>query len=112
MSCGVPDNPSQCLASAPQHGAEMTRPSINELIRIERSPERRRFYLARHWHGELSLAVSFWVNGILAGLVARAAEYGLMTLAGEDSTPWVEFATELASWTIALGSVTWIYVGV
>ncbi|MCA8838469.1 MAG: hypothetical protein K8963_11565 [Proteobacteria bacterium] len=27
-------------------------------------------YVVRHWRGELSLAVSFWVNGILIGIVA------------------------------------------
>lgn len=34
------------------------------------APERKANYLVRHWRGELSLPVSYWVNGILTTLAA------------------------------------------
>jgi hypothetical protein len=39
---------------------------------VERSDQTHRNYFVRHWHGDLSLAVSFWINGFLLGLVLIA----------------------------------------
>jgi hypothetical protein len=39
------------------------RPASNESVR-DYETSRHRNYLARHWRGELSLPVAFWVNGI------------------------------------------------
>lgn len=36
------------------------------------APPRHRSYIARHWHGELPLGVSFWVNGVLSNVVIVA----------------------------------------
>jgi hypothetical protein len=32
---------------------------------------------ARHWRGELSLPVSFWINGILAGIATLSVNVGI-----------------------------------
>jgi hypothetical protein len=39
---------------------------------IERSDQTHRNYFARHWRGDLSLALSFWINGVLVNLVTVA----------------------------------------
>jgi hypothetical protein len=69
-------------------------------------------YLVRHWRGELPLATSYWVNGILvsgtvsigAALLSRAADF--------PSAPrfWSVFAIGL--WIAALTGALWQVVGV
>ncbi len=38
-------------------------------------------YFGRHWRGELSLAVSFWVNVVVINLILRGLEFGFGTAA-------------------------------
>jgi hypothetical protein len=71
-----------------------------------------RGYFSRHWHGELSLPVSFWVNLILLPLPLGFALGALNTwvsLLGEQmrsgSIAWLIF------WPIALAFDTWCLVG-
>ena len=40
----------------------------------ERSPTKKRGYILKHWHGELSLAVSFWINLFLFNFVLRLVD--------------------------------------
>jgi hypothetical protein len=69
-------------------------------------------YFSRHWHGELSLPVSFWVNLILLPLPIGLALGALTTwvsLLGEQmrsgSIAWLIF------WPIALAVDVWCLVG-
>jgi hypothetical protein len=69
-------------------------------------------YFSRHWHGELSLPVSFWINLILLPLPVGFALGGLTTwvsLLGEQmrsgSVAWLIF------WPIALAIDIWCLVG-
>jgi hypothetical protein len=39
-----------------------------------------RNYFVRHWRGELSLPVSYWVNGLLATIAASTTSFGFITL--------------------------------
>lgn len=54
-------------------------PVINETPPVSSAPPSgRRNYFARHWRGELSLGVSYWINGIFAQavIVAVAKSFG------------------------------------
>jgi hypothetical protein len=44
-------------------------------------------FVARHWRGDLSLPTSFWINGVLVGLVWRLVPYPLSFLASYRP-PW------------------------
>ena len=71
-----------------------------------------RGYVAAHWHGDLPLALSYWVNMVLVTLVAR------MLLAGLGRLDWQRHSL---NWAIAITAVAvliclliaaWQYVGV
>jgi hypothetical protein len=73
---------------------------------------RRRGYLSRHWHGELSLPISFWLNLILLPLPLGFALGALTTwvsLLGEQmrsgSIAW------LIVWPLVLAFDAWCLVG-
>ncbi|RZI97156.1 MAG: hypothetical protein EOP39_28315, partial [Rubrivivax sp.] len=51
-----------------------TRPSRARVVR-----EARRGYFARHWHGEMSLVRSYWVNNIVVAMPLAFLLTGLMT---------------------------------
>ena len=68
-------------------------------------------YFDRHWRGELSLGVSFWVNGVLVTLLFVIAEKSLA--AREDSMSIRLYAAlALASFGLALLITTWQYAGI
>ena len=54
--------------------AEITERAAAALRAVERVPASN--YIARHWRGELSLPVSFWVNGVLLHVLALAIAVG------------------------------------
>lgn len=69
-------------------------------------------YLARHWRGELSLPVSFWVNGFLLSIPAGLAVAGLAM--------WISFKGDwlrggslaiLVAWPLLLAYNVWATVG-
>src|ERR1700674_4705482 len=48
-------------------------------------------FVTRHWRGNLSLPMSFWINGVLFGLVWRLLPYSLLVyqqMAGLRSGTW------------------------
>jgi hypothetical protein len=71
-------------------------------------------YFARHWRGELSLPMSYWVNGVVLGIISSMAT-GALSIAVivygvEQPTLWL-IALE-ASWLIVSLFVIWQVVGV
>jgi len=48
---------------------------------ISDTPVKRRNYITRHWRGDLSLGVSFWVNYFLANVAKRSGSRSVMSLA-------------------------------
>jgi hypothetical protein len=73
-------------------------------------PQGRQNYFARHWRGELSLPLSYWVNGTLSGVIAGIgiAGFGAVIYQGEAqpliwlislSTIWI-FTSVLAVWQV------------
>jgi len=71
-----------------------------------------RDYFVHHWKGELSLPVSYWINGTVAGLGVVA----VMTAAGnalaELSTPQWILVGVCAIWTLATIFTVWQLVGI
>lgn len=75
----------------------------------------RRNYLLRHWHGELSLGVSYWVNVVLVGL-AWAGAVALLGFAMSRWRPVLNDSLQVALLLSALALVplpvsTWQVVG-
>ncbi len=75
---------------------------------------RSRNYIARHWRGELSLPVSYWLNGIL-GAVVVGATVGVLAYAinqQSDAQPMLWLFSLIATWTSAALLTIWQAVGV
>lgn len=71
-----------------------------------------RGYVAAHWHGDLSLALSYWVNTVLVALVARVLLTGLGSLDWQrHSLSWA-IATIATAMLVCLLISVWQYVGV
>jgi hypothetical protein len=65
-----------------------------------REQPRRANYFIRHWRGELSLGVSYWVNGTLLGIVLTALG-GALTAAYDDGAfGWQSLIASLVVWVV------------
>lgn len=75
---------------------------------------RSRHYLVRHWRGELSLPVSYWLNGTVSGLVVGSVIGGLAHLINwqGDAEPVVWLLTLVASWMLAALLTIWQAIGI
>ena len=87
--------------------------SAGKLQKDSQAPKRHNYFV-RHWRGELSLPVSYWLNGLLAGLLAFALALILVvfTEANKSGSPALtSFA--LICFTVAIsGLATWQFVGI
>jgi hypothetical protein len=73
-----------------------------------------RNYLLRHWRGELSLPMSYWLNGTLGGLAAGFA-VGLLawlTHRQGEAQPLLWLVSLIASWLVAALFLVWQGVGI
>ena len=75
---------------------------------------RSRNYLVRHWRGELSLPMSYWLNGTVSGLVVGFMIGGMTYLINwqGDAEPVVWLSTLIASWILAALLTIWQAVGI
>jgi hypothetical protein len=73
-----------------------------------------RTYFGRHWRGELSLPISYWINGFLAtvGLVALALFLTNIVSTDDAFDPRVALAVLAAYWLSAFLVICWQLVGV
>ncbi|SDO06582.1 hypothetical protein SAMN05444050_3127 [Afipia sp. GAS231] len=71
-------------------------------------------YFARHWRGELSLPKSYWVNGLVFGLIVGAAiaSIGYGVNSRGEAQPMVWLVTLVGSWVIVALFTMWQAVGV
>jgi hypothetical protein len=70
-------------------------------------------YFARHWRGELSLSISYWVNGFVAGLIGATviAGFGSIVSARDDAQPLLWLVSLCSIW-LCIGALTiWQSVG-
>src|SRR5262245_59929017 len=82
--------------------------------RIQATARRRRNYFARHWRGELSLPISYWVNGFLGTIVA-AAVIAMITRTTNfkgDFKPELALLSVMLTWSVLLLIELWQFVGV
>jgi hypothetical protein len=73
-----------------------------------------RNYIMRHWRGELSLPVSYWLNGILGGVVLAVVLFAIrfMTHRDGEARPLVWFLSLAMVWLLNALMVLWQTVGV
>jgi hypothetical protein len=77
-----------------------------------RRPEtRRRNYVSRHWRGELSLGVSYWVNGWLLAFVSICTTAVGIELGHHSENPYAPFSFGVASWILTAVGEVWYFVG-
>jgi hypothetical protein len=69
-------------------------------------------YLARHWRGELSLGVSYWVNGLLAQSLGFALVLALATGLQRAKLKWAWAISWTVTWLVIGIVVVWQVVGV
>lgn len=89
----------------------------NESINIDKKPatrdEKRRNYFVRHWRGELSLPISYWVNCVLGNiplLVVLALIAGITELKDEFD-PTIALLAALGTWVVIAVVGLWQTVG-
>jgi hypothetical protein len=71
-------------------------------------------YFARHWRGELSLPMSYWVNGIVFGFLvgAAVASVGYAVNSRGEAQPMLWLVTLIVTWVIVALFTMWQAVGV
>lgn len=79
---------------------------------MEEMPQRKANYFIRHWRGELSLAVAFWVNLILINLLGTLVSKAIGLSGVLDGTSWsVRLAVIAVALLSALLIGLWQIVG-
>jgi ATP-dependent protease ClpP protease subunit len=75
--------------------------------------KKRRNYFVRHWRSELSLPVSYWVNGFLGNVAAIAAIAIINANANlkDDFAPLVALSSGILIWGTLVGTLLWQVVG-
>ena len=66
-------------------------------------------YFIRHWRGQLSLGVSYWVNGFLASFVVTIAAVAVAAMQADVRT---QAALTLAVFVLAIIGSVWQWVGI
>jgi hypothetical protein len=71
-------------------------------------------YFARHWRGELSLPMAYWVNGIVFGFLvgAAVASVGYAVNSRGEAQPVLWLVTLIVTWVIVALFTMWQAVGV
>jgi hypothetical protein len=104
----------QPITAPEQAVAEALGVDFTPLPPLPSAAGRPRNYFARHWCGELSLAQSFWVNG-LVGAFALACLLGVLNSVVHqyaDAQPIVWMISLMATWLAAVLFAVWLCVGV
>lgn len=77
-------------------------------------PPRPRNYVLRHWHGDLSLPMSFWVNGLvlgfLVGIGINLSIAAVIRHAGDQPVPWLLALSVI--WALVALIMIWQAVGI
>jgi len=105
-----PTSPRQSDLSAPHI---MPEASCARPPPLPRQASRSRNYVARHWRGELSLPVSYWLNGILGGVMVGATTgvLGFAINRQGDAQPILWLFSLTVTWVLAALLTIWQAVG-
>lgn len=69
-------------------------------------------YVGRHWQGELSLPVSYFINGFLATLVAGTTMFAISATLAVGYAPLSGLVAVVGIWSILLIISLWQFVGI
>lgn len=69
-------------------------------------------YIGRHWRGELSLPVSYFVNGVLVTIAVTVIVYSISAVLSEGYAPWPGFLAIAGVWGSLLLIYLWQMVGI
>jgi hypothetical protein len=74
---------------------------------------KKRNYFVRHWRGELSLPVSYWLNGFLGSVLAVMAVAAIEANLNfrDDFSPLISLASVIGIWAIIWLIILWQVVG-
>lgn len=75
-------------------------------------PPRRRNYVVRHWRGELSLPVSFWINGMLLTAVITTFGHVVGPRVTETGNVWASFLLLCGLLTLSATAAIWQATGI
>jgi ATP-dependent protease ClpP protease subunit len=97
----------------PHAPAEDAKTDIPLRPQTDQPAVKKRNYLVRHWRGELSLPVSYWVNGLLATVAAviAIAAIGASTDFRDDYDPTIALLSVVGIWVTVFVIVIWQVVG-
>src|SRR5262249_40545499 len=95
-------------AAVEMSGTKDTAPAAAE------KPKSKRNYLVRHWRGELSLPVSYWLNGLLVLFAATVAGLTFSSLVQTSHvTAGAQMAAALICFTVVIVALsTWQLTGI
>ena len=105
--------PEPALAAPPPDVATATPPPLPGPMPPPLPPQQSQNYFLRHWRGELSLPMSYWVNGAVLGLVAGVviALLGAFIYRGDEGRPLLWLGSLVAIWLSIFLLMTWQFVG-
>lgn len=69
-------------------------------------------YVGKHWRGELSLPVSYFVNGVIGAIVATAIALTIAEILFAETSPWSLFIGLALIWASVLAITVWQCVGI
>lgn len=68
-------------------------------------------YVLRHWRGDLTLPVAYWVNVVLIGVALVTIIGALAGLLDSSISIWTMFTALIAFWSLVYAVTTWQLVG-
>jgi hypothetical protein len=82
--------------------------------RTDAKPRKWKNYIVRHWRGELSLPISYWINGFLGNIAAVVAIAAITTSADikDNFRPEIALLSIILIWATVLVVFVWQMVGV
>jgi hypothetical protein len=94
--------------------AEQETPVAKATGMVTTGPEKKPSYLVRHWRGDLSLAVSYWLNGFLLNIAAVATVGAYVAYSSSETDDGITKSFVILNGVIALLIIVsaWQYVGV
>lgn len=71
-------------------------------------------YIARHWRGELSLPISYWINSFLGNIAIALGVYAIINWADlkDNFLPEIGLLASILIWTTTIVICLWMWVGV
>lgn len=68
-------------------------------------------YIRRHWRGELSLGISYWLNSFLGNLIAFAAIFAINSVIEDTLKPVLILAGLIVNYALLSAITIWIITG-